>query len=157
MRTSTWKDAKFVLASRMASEFPTGRPTTEETMENSEGHWTIADGEAKITGQSKVVWKGADGKHNFLKDGKTNEWESQTVKAGDTGILLFYDDGLLTKDKVISLIRKSDGTPRRAGLQYKWCIRKPGTSGKASLLKKTYPGASSAPSGTVYDLYDNDG
>ena len=157
MRTSTWKDAKFILASRVASEFPTGRPTTEETMQNSEGHWTIADGEARITGQSKVVWKGADGKHNFIKDGKTNQWESQTVKDGDTGILLFKTDGLLTKDIVISLIRKSDGKPNRTGTPYNWCIRKPGTSGRASVLKKTYPGAGSWTGSTVYDLCDNDG
>ena len=157
MRTSTWKDAKFVLASRMASEFPTGRPTTEETMENSEGHWTIADGDASISGQSKVVWRGADGKHNFIKDGKTNEWESQNVKAGDTGILLYTNKGGLTKNDVISLIRKSDGTPKRTGLPYKWCIRRTGTSGKASVLRNTYPGASSAPSSTVFDLCDNDG
>lgn len=157
MRTSTWKDAKFILASRVASEFPTGRPTTEETMQNSEGHWTIADGEARITGQSKVVWKGADGKHNFIKDGKTNQWESQTVKDGDTGILLFVNDGLLTKDKVISLIRKSDGKPNRTGTSYNWCIRKPSTSGRASVLKKTYPGAGSWTGKTVYKLCDNDG
>ena len=157
MRTSTWKDAKFVLASRMASEFPTGRPTTEETMENSEGHWTIADGDASISGQSKVVWRGADGKHNFIKDGKTNEWESQTVKAGDTGELLFDNDGLLTKDKVISLIRKSDGTPKRAGLPYKWCIRRTGTSGRASSIKNDDTGASSGPVNRVYKLCDNDG
>ena len=157
MRTSTWKDAKFVLASRMASEFPTGRPTTEETMENSEGHWTIADGDASLSGVSKVVWRGADGKHNFIKDGKTNEWESQTVKAGDTGELMFDNDGLLTKDKVISLIRKSDGTPKRAGLPYKWCIRRTGTSGRASSIKNDDTGASSGPVNRVYKLCDNDG
>ena len=157
MRTSTWGDAKFILASRMASEFPTGRPTTEETMQNSEGHWTIADDEAKTTGQSKVVWKGADGKHNFIKDGETNQWESQTVKAGDTGVLLFKTDGNLTKDRVISLIRKSDGKPNRTGTPYNWCIRRTGTSGKASMLKKDYPGAGSWTGKTVWDLCDNDG
>ncbi len=157
MRTSTWKDAKFVLVSRMASEFPTGRPTTEETMENSEGHWTITSADASTSGVSKVVWRGADGKHNFIKDGKTNEWESQTVKAGDTGELMFDNDGSLTKDKVISLIRKSDGTPKRAGLQYKWCIRRTGTSGRASSIKNDSPGASSGPVNRVYKLCDNDG
>ena len=156
MRTSTWKDAKFILTSRVASEFPTGQPTTEETMQNSEGHWTIADGEARITGQSKVVWKGADGKHNFIKNGKTNEWESQTVKAGDTGILLYQNKGGLTKNDVIRNIRKSDGTPNRTDLAYNWCIRKPGTSGKASVLKKTYPGAGSWTGSTIFDLCDND-
>ena len=156
MRTSTWKDAKFVLASRMASEFPTGRPTTEETMQNSDGHWTIADGEAKTTGQSKVVWRGADGTHNFIKDGKTNEWESQTVKAGDTGILLYQNKGGLTKNDVIRNIRKSDGTPNRTGLSYNWCIRKPGTSGRASVLKNTYTGAGSWTGKTTFDLCDND-
>ena len=157
MRINTWKDAKFILASRMASEFPTGRPTTEETMENSEGHWTITSADASTSGVSKVVWRGADGKHNFIKDGKTNEWESQNVKAGDTGELMFDNDGSLTKDKVISLIRKSDGTPKRAGLQYKWCIRRTGTSGRASSIKNDSPGASSGPVNRVYKLCDNDG
>ena len=157
MRTSTWKDAKFILASRMASEFPTGRPTTEETMENSEGHWTIADGDASTSGVSKVVWRGADGKHNFIKDGKTNEWESQTVKAGDTGELLFANDGMLKKTGVIGIIRKSDGTPNLASLQYKWCIRRTGTSGRASSIKNDDTGASSGPVNRVYKLCDNDG
>jgi len=157
MRTSTWKDAKFILASRMASEFPTGRPTTEETMENSEGHWTITSADASTSGVSKVVWRGADGKHNFIKDGKTNEWESQTVKAGDTGELMFDNDGLLTKAGVIEIIRNSQGRPNRDNLQYKWCIRRPGTSGRASSIKNDYPGASSGPSYKVWDLCDNDG
>ena len=157
MRTSTWKDAKFVLASRMASEFPTGRPTTEETMENSEGHWTITSADASTSGVSKVVWRGADGKHNFIKDGKTNEWESQTVKAGDTGELLFDNDGLLKKAGVIGIIRNSQGRPNRDSLQYKWCIRRPGTSGRASSIKNDYPGASSGPVNRVYNLCDNDG
>jgi len=91
MRSETWNDATFILVSRLASDFPTGQSTNEERMKNGDGHWTIADGEAKTTGQSKVVWVGSDGKHNFIKNGKTNEWETQTVKAGDTGILLYQD------------------------------------------------------------------
>jgi len=157
MRINTWKDATFILASRMASEFPTGRPTTEETMENSEGHWTITSADAKTTGVSKVVWRGADGKHNFIKDGTQNQWESQNVKAGDTGELLFKTDGNLTKAGVIEIIRNSQGRPNRDNLQYKWCIRRPGTSGKATSVKNDYPGASSGPSYKVWDLCDNDG
>ena len=157
MRINTWKDAKFILASRMASEFPTGRPTTEETMENSEGHWTITSADASTSGVSKVVWRGADGKHNFIKDGKQNEWESQNVKAGDTGELLFADDGLLTKAGVIEIIRNSQGRPNRDSLQYKWCIRRPGTSGRATSVKNDYPGASSGPNNKVWELCDNDG
>ena len=156
MRTNTWKDAKFILASRVASEFPTGRPTTEETMQNSEGHWTITSADASTSGVSKVVWRGADGKHNFIKDGKTNEWESQTVKAGDTGIFLYTNKGGLTKNDVIRNIRKSDGTPNRTNLSYNWCIRKPGTSGTASVLKNTYVGAGSWTGSTEFDLCDND-
>ena len=157
MRTNTWKDAKFILASRMASEFPTGRPTTEETMENSEGHWTITSADASTSGVSKVVWRGADGKHNFIKDGKTNEWESQNVKSGDTGELMFDNDGLLTKAGVIKIIRNSQGRPNRDSLQYKWCIRRPGTSGRASSIKSDDPGASSGPVNRVFKLCDNDG
>ena len=156
MTPQTWNDATFILVSRVASDFPTGTPTNEEIMKNSDGHWTIADGEAKTTGQSKVVWVGSDGKHNFIKNGKTNEWESQTVKAGDTGILLYQDKGGLTKNDVIRIIRKSDGKPNRTGTSYNWCIRKPGTSGKASVLKNTYTGAGSWTGSTVYDLCDND-
>ena len=156
MRASTWKYATFILVSRVASEFPTGQPTEEEKMQNSDGHWTIADGDAKTTGQSKVVWRGSDGKHNFIKNGKTNEWESQTVKAGDTGILLFGNtDNTLTKNEVIKIITKSDGKPNRTGTSYNWCIRKPGTTGTASVLKNTYTGAGSWTGKTTFDLCDN--
>jgi len=155
MRSETWNDATFILVSRLASDFPTGQSTNEERMKNGDGHWTIADGEAKTTGQSKVVWVGSDGKHNFIKNGKTNEWETQTVKAGDTGILLYQDTGELTKNDVIRIIRKSDGKPNRTGSSYNWCIRKPGTSGTASVLKKTYVGAESWTGSTVFDLCDN--
>lgn len=155
MRSETWNNASFILASRISNKFPTGQPTTEEIMQNSDGHWTIADGEAKTTGQSKVVWRGADGKHNFIKNGKTNQWESQTVKAGDTGILMYTNTGGLTKNDVIRIIRKSDGTPNRTNTSYNWCIRKPGTSGTASVLKKDYVGAESWTGSTVFDLCDN--
>jgi len=128
---------------------------TETAKEIMYGYWTIADDEAKTTGKSKVVWKGADGKHNFIKTGKQNEWESQTVKAGDTGILLYGNTGGLTKNDVIRIIRKSDGTPNRTGTQYNWCIRKPGTSGTASNLSKNYVGAESWTGSTVFDLCDN--
>jgi len=156
MRSETWKNATFILVSRLASDFPTGQSTNEERMKNGDGHWTIADGEAKTTGQSKVVWVGSDGKHNFIKNGKTNEWETQTVKAGDTGILLYQDKGGLTKNDVIRNIRKSDGKPNRTGTSYNWCIRKPGTSGTASVLKKTQVGAESWTGKTTFDLCDND-
>ena len=157
MRSKTWNDATFILVSRIASDFPTGRPTNEEIMKNGDGHWTITDGEARTTGQSKVVWVGSDGKHNFIKDGKRNEWESQTVKAGDTGILLYENtDTTLTKNEVIKIIRKSDGKPNRTGTSYNWCIRKPGTSGKASILSSDKTGAGSWTGSTVYDLCDND-
>tara|TARA_B100000497_G_scaffold125647_1_gene162546 strand:- start:105 stop:1544 length:1440 start_codon:yes stop_codon:yes gene_type:complete len=129
---------------------------TETAEEIMHGHWTIADGEAKTTGQSKVVWEGADGKHNFIKNGKTNQWESQTVKAGDTGIFLYTNTGGLTKNDVIRNIRKSDGTPNRTNLSYNWCIRKPGTSGTASVLKNTYVGAGSWTGSTEFNLCDND-
>jgi len=156
MTPQTWNDATFILVSRLASDFPTGQSTNEERMKNGDGHWTIADGEAKTTGQSKVVWVGSDGKHNFIKNGKTNEWETQTVKAGDTGILLYQDKGGLTKNDVIRNIRKSDGKPNRTGSSYNWCIRKPGTSGTASVLSKDYVGAESWTGKTTFDLCDND-
>jgi len=155
MRSKTWNDATFILVSRVASDFPTGRPTDEEIMKNGDGHWTIADGDAKTTGQSKVVWVGSNGKHNFIKNGKTNQWETQTVKAGDTGILMYKNTGGLTKNDVIRIIRKSDGTPNRTNTSYNWCIRKPGTSGTASVLKKDYVGAESWTGSTEFDICDN--
>ena len=156
MRSKTWNDATFILVSRVASDFPTGRPTNEEIMKNGDGHWTIADSEAKTTGQSKVVWVGSNGKHNFIKNGKSNQWETQTVKAGDTGILMYKNKGGLTKNDVIRIIRKSDGKPNRTDLSYNWCIRKPGTSGTASVLSKDYVGAESWTGKTTWDLCDND-
>ena len=156
MRSKTWNDATFILVSRVASDFPTGRPTDEEIMKNGDGHWTIADGDAKTTGQSKVVWVGSNGKHNFIKNGKSNQWETQTVKAGDTGILMYKNKGGLTKNDVIRIIRKSDGKPNRTDLSYNWCIRKPGTSGTASVLSKDYVGAESWTGKTTWDLCDND-
>ena len=156
MRSKTWNDATFILVSRVASDFPTGRPTDEEIMKNGDGHWTIADSEAKTTGQSKVVWVGSNGKHNFIKNGKSNQWETQTVKAGDTGILMYKNKGGLTKNDVIRIIRKSDGKPNRTDLSYNWCIRKPGTSGTASVLSKDYVGAESWTGKTTWDLCDND-
>ena len=156
MRSETWNNATFILVSRLAIDFPTGRPTDEEIMQNGDGHWTIADGEAKTTGQSKVVWVGSDGKHNFIKNGERNKWETQTVKAGDTGILLYQDKGGLTKNDVIRIIRKSDGKPNRTDSSYNWCIRKPGTSGTASVLSKDYVGAESWTGKTIFDLCDND-
>ena len=156
MTPQTWNDATFILVSRVASDFPTGTPTDEEIMKNGDGHWTIADGEAKTTGQSKVVWVGSDGKHNFIKNGERNKWETQTVKAGDTGILLYQDKGGLTKNDVIRIIRKSDGKPNRTGSSYNWCIRKPGTSGTASILSKDYVGAESWTGSNIFDLCDND-
>jgi hypothetical protein len=156
MTPQTWNDATFILVSRVASDFPTGRPTDEEIMKNGDGHWTIADGDAKTTGQSKVVWVGSNGKHNFIKNGKSNQWETQTVKAGDTGILMYKNKGGLTKNDVIRIIRKSDGKPNRTDLSYNWCIRKPNTSGTASILSKDFVGAESWTGKTTWDLCDND-
>ena len=130
--------------------------------QDCEGYWTINNSDITLTGGvNKVQFKiaanksgsGKDCTHNFIKNGKRNEWESKTVKDGDFGELLYskgsYSDPQYPFNEATIKRRIVDqfGEPYYKGTAYQWCIRKPGTTGTASRKQLSW--------GTSYNLCDH--
>ena len=127
-----------------------------------EGYWTINNSDITLTGGvNKVQFKttvdksgsGKDCTHNFIKDGGSSEWELGTVKDGDFGELLYSKDNYsdpsdpFNKNTIKTRITDQFGNPYYTGAAYQWCIRKPGTTGRASTKKLSW--------GTTYHLCDH--
>ena len=127
-----------------------------------EGKWTINNSDITVTGGvHKVQFKttvdktgtGKDCTHNFIKDGGSSEWELGTVKDGDFGELLYsrgsYSDPEypFNKNTIKTRITDQFGNPKLTGSAYQWCIRKPGTTGRASMKELEW--------GTSYALCDH--